>query len=241
VGILARPSSSSPPCGSDRLVAHHVLDVDLPPAAGLPPSASRFKTPWLSLICFSGLLATATLLPGRSIPGDDVLIRTMLSFAVANAALIGLLPVPRRRAASEVVAAPSSTWSRLAHICDRRPLRDQIAAWITVVVEEPTTRWVGFGWLAAGFTAYVLCVSRSPCAPPSADGTRSDPGGASVSRYRRIVVRWSTGTSRSLRSTLHSNDAARHRDCSGNDGSPTRPTPSTPSSRTGKRSEHPAR
>ena len=47
----------------------------------------RFKTPWLSLICFSGLLATATLLPGRiDFRGRCIRSEQCLSFAVANAA-----------------------------------------------------------------------------------------------------------------------------------------------------------
>src|SRR5205807_8049559 len=51
----------------------------------------RFKTPWLSLIFFSGLLSIATLLPGKiDFLGTMYSFGAMLSFAIANAALIGL-------------------------------------------------------------------------------------------------------------------------------------------------------
>jgi len=51
----------------------------------------RFKTPWLSLILFSGLLSILTLLPGRiDFLGTMYSFGAMLSFAVANASLIGL-------------------------------------------------------------------------------------------------------------------------------------------------------
>jgi APA family basic amino acid/polyamine antiporter len=51
----------------------------------------RFRTPWLSLLCFSGLLPVLTLAPGRiDFLGTMYSFGAMLSFAIANAALIGL-------------------------------------------------------------------------------------------------------------------------------------------------------
>jgi nucleotide-binding universal stress UspA family protein len=56
-------------------------------------------------------------------------------------------------------------------------------------VEEPTTRWVGFGWLAAGFTAYVLYRRLAVRAPLTQTVRAPIPIGASVAlEYRRIVV-----------------------------------------------------
>lgn len=150
----------------------------------------RFKTPWLSLICFSGLLATATLLPGKiDFLGTMYSFGAMLSFAIANAALIGL----RYRYPDEELQVKS--WPNLRLRGVDWPifaivgLFGTVAAWITVVVEEPTTRWVGFGWLAAGFTSYVVYRRLVVRAPLTQTVRAPIAIGASVAlEYRRIVV-----------------------------------------------------
>ena len=150
----------------------------------------RFKTPWLSLICFSGVLATATLLPGKiDFLGTMYSFGAMLSFAVANAALIGL----RYRYPDEELQVKS--WPNLRRRGVDWPifaivgLFGTVTAWITVVVEEPTTRWVGFGWLAAGFTSYVVYRRLVVRAPLTQTVRAPIAIGASVAlEYRRIVV-----------------------------------------------------
>ena len=150
----------------------------------------RFKTPWLSLLCFSGLLATATLLPGRiDFLGTMYSFGAMLSFAIANAALIGL----RYRYPDEELQVKSWPNVRLRGvdwpIFAIVGLFGTAAAWITVVVEEPTTRWVGFGWLAAGFTSYVVYRRLVVRAPLTQTVRAPIAIGASVAlEYRRIVV-----------------------------------------------------
>jgi APA family basic amino acid/polyamine antiporter len=150
----------------------------------------RFKTPWLSLLCFSGLLATATLLPGKiDFLGTMYSFGAMLSFAIANAALIGL----RYRYPDEELQVKS--WPNIRRRGVDWPvfaivgLFGTAAAWITVVVEEPTTRWVGFGWVAAGFTAYVV-YRRFVIRVPLTQTVRAPMLiGASIAlEYRRIVV-----------------------------------------------------
>jgi APA family basic amino acid/polyamine antiporter len=150
----------------------------------------RFKTPWLSLICFSGLLATATLLPGKiDFLGTMYSFGAMLSFAIANAALIGL----RYRLRDEELLVKS--WPNLRLRGVDWPifaivgLFGTIAAWITVVVQEPTTRWVGFGWLATGFTGFVvyrLVVLRAPLTETIRAPVAI--GAAVALEYRRLVV-----------------------------------------------------
>jgi APA family basic amino acid/polyamine antiporter len=150
----------------------------------------RFKTPWLSLTCFSGLLATATLLPGRiDFLGTMYSFGAMLSFAIANAALIGL----RYRHPDEELLVKS--WPNLRLRGVDWPLFailglcGTFAAWITVVVQEPTTRWVGFGWLAAGFTVFVV-YRRVALRVPLTQTIRAPvPVGAALAlEYRRLVV-----------------------------------------------------
>ena len=38
-------------------------------------------------------------------------------------------------------------------------------AWLVVVIQEPSTRWVGLGWLAIGFVVYVIYRRRVVHAP----------------------------------------------------------------------------
>jgi APA family basic amino acid/polyamine antiporter len=150
----------------------------------------RFKTPWLSLVVFSGLLAIATLLPGRiDFLGTMYSFGAMLSFAVANASLIAL----RARFPGEELQARSRPnvrvrgvdWPVLAFV----GLAGTCAAWVTVVVQEPTTRWVGLGWMTAGFSLYVA-YRRLVLHQPLSETMRAPvPVGPSVAlEYRRIVV-----------------------------------------------------
>jgi APA family basic amino acid/polyamine antiporter len=150
----------------------------------------RFKTPWLSLICFSGVLAVATLIPGKiDFLGTMYSFGAMLSFAIANAALIGL----RYRYRDEELQVKSwpnvrlrgVDWPVFAIV----GLLGTVGAWITVVVQEPTTRWIGFGWLGAGFTifvAYRLLVIRVPLSRTARAPIAT--GAAIALEYRRIVV-----------------------------------------------------
>ena len=117
----------------------------------------RFKTPWLSLLCFSGVLSIATLLPGKiDFLGTMYSFGAMLSFAIANASLIGLR-VRYRDQELLVKGRPNLRlfgieWPLFAIV----GLLGTAAAWLVVVIQRPDTRLVGFGWLAAGFTLFVV-------------------------------------------------------------------------------------
>jgi APA family basic amino acid/polyamine antiporter len=109
----------------------------------------RFKTPWLSLICFSGLLPILTLSPGRiDFLGTMYSFGAMLSFAIANASLIAL----RYRfpnAELLVKGKPNLRWRGVDWpLFSIVGLLGTAAAWIVVNVKEPHTRWEGLSWLA---------------------------------------------------------------------------------------------
>jgi APA family basic amino acid/polyamine antiporter len=150
----------------------------------------RFKTPWLSLIFFSGLLSVATLLPGKiDFLGTMYSFGAMLSFAIANAALIGLRY--RFRDAELLV----KSWPNLRFRGVDWPLfaifglGGTAAAWLVVVVQRPTTRWVGFAWLLVGFTTYVVYRTRVVHEPLRATVRAPMAVGAAIAlEYRRIVV-----------------------------------------------------
>jgi basic amino acid/polyamine antiporter, APA family len=121
----------------------------------------RFKTPWLALVFFAGIVSIAVVLPGQT----DFLATmysfgAMLSFTIAHAAVVALRV---RRRDEELVyrARPNFRfrgidWPLFAILGG---LGTGIA-WLVVVVEEETTRWVGLGWLAAGLAAYAVYRTR---------------------------------------------------------------------------------
>jgi basic amino acid/polyamine antiporter, APA family len=117
----------------------------------------RFKTPWLALVVFAGLASIAVILPGQTnFLGTMYAFGAMLSFTIAHAAIVALRV---RQRESEIVyrARPNL---RLRGI--DWPLFAILGglgtglAWVVVVVQEDTTRWVGLGWLAIGFAAYAI-------------------------------------------------------------------------------------
>ena len=82
----------------------------------------RFKTPYLSLIFFSGLLSILTLLPGKiDFLGTMYSFGAMLSFAIANASIIALrYRFPDDRAPGQGPAEPEDREGRLAALRDPR-------------------------------------------------------------------------------------------------------------------------
>ncbi|HEX6491144.1 MAG TPA: universal stress protein [Gaiellaceae bacterium] len=117
----------------------------------------RFKTPWLSLVVFAGLISLAVLLPGQTnFLGDMYAFGAMLSFTIAHAAVIALR-VTRREREMRFRARPnlqlgSVSWPLFAVFGGL----GTAAAWIVVVLQKPAARWVGLGWIALGLIAYTL-------------------------------------------------------------------------------------
>jgi basic amino acid/polyamine antiporter, APA family len=117
----------------------------------------RFKTPWLALVFFAGVVSIATLLPGQTtFLGTMYSFGAMLSFTIAHAAVIGL----RYRFPDEELVYRARPNLRLRGV--DWPVfaifggLATASAWLVVVVQEEATRWAGLGWLAAGFVVYAL-------------------------------------------------------------------------------------
>jgi basic amino acid/polyamine antiporter, APA family len=117
----------------------------------------RFKTPWLALVFFAGVVSIAVILPGETqFLGTMYSFGAMLSFTIAHAAIVALRV---RRPDEELVyrARPNLRFRGIDW-----PLFAVFGglgtgiAWLVVVVQEPNTRWVGLGWLAAGFATYAV-------------------------------------------------------------------------------------
>jgi APA family basic amino acid/polyamine antiporter len=128
----------------------------------------RFKTPWLSLLVFAGLISILTLLPGKTtFLGTMYSFGAMLSFTIAHAAVVG----HRYRHPDEELAFRARPNLRYRGV--DWPLFAILGgtatgiAWLVVVVQESATRWAGLGWLALGFAGYAVYrrwVVREPLA-----------------------------------------------------------------------------
>jgi basic amino acid/polyamine antiporter, APA family len=115
----------------------------------------KFKTPWLSLLVFGGIVSIAVLLPGKTtFLGDMYAFGAMLSFTIAHASVIALR-VKRRQREMRFRARPNLRigevdWPLFAIFGGL----GTAAAWLVVVAQKPDARWVGFGWLALGLILY---------------------------------------------------------------------------------------
>jgi APA family basic amino acid/polyamine antiporter len=117
----------------------------------------RFKTPWISLIVFAGLVSIATLLPGQvDFLGTMYSFGAMLSFTIAHVSIVALR---YRRRDDELVfrgrpnlRVRGVDWPLFAFL----GAGATGLAWLVVVVQSASTRWAGLGWLVAGFAMYAL-------------------------------------------------------------------------------------
>jgi APA family basic amino acid/polyamine antiporter len=116
-----------------------------------------FKTPWISLVFFAGLISILTLLPGQlDFLGTMYSFGAMLSFAIAHISIIAL----RYRRRDEELVFRGRPNLRLGGV--DWPLFAILGAvgtglaWIVVVWQTPDTRYAGLGWLAFGFAAYAV-------------------------------------------------------------------------------------
>jgi len=126
----------------------------------------KFKTPWLSLVVFAGIVSIAVLLPGQTtFLGDMYAFGAMLSFTIAHLSVIALR-VSRREEEVTFRARPNLrirgvSWPLFALFGGL----GTAAAWLVVVLQKPGARWVGLGWLAVGlvvYTVYRRYVVREP-------------------------------------------------------------------------------
>jgi basic amino acid/polyamine antiporter, APA family len=150
----------------------------------------RFKTPWLSLVVFAGLISIIVLLPGQTtFLGDMYAFGAMLSFTIAHVSVIALR-MHTRDDAEAFKIRPSLRvrgvdWPLFAIF----GALGTGAAWIVVVVQKPGPRWAGLAWLAiglAGYFAYRRFVVRESVTVTLRAPVIIGPGAAL--EYRNILV-----------------------------------------------------
>src|SRR6476661_2067240 len=117
----------------------------------------RFKTPWLALVFFAGLLSILVLLPGKTdFLGDMYAFGAMLSFTIAHLSLIALRAQTRNDAEAFKVRPSLRVrgvdWPLFAIF----GALGTGAAWLVVVAQKPGARWAGLAWLVIGLIGYVL-------------------------------------------------------------------------------------
>jgi APA family basic amino acid/polyamine antiporter len=150
----------------------------------------KFKTPWISLIVFGGFISILVLLPGKTnFLGTMYSFGAMLSFTIAHASVIQLR---RKRAGKDIpwMARPNLRWRGVDW-----PLFAVIGglgtglSWLDVVIQYPSTRYAGLGWLAVGFVGYVV-YRRRVLHVPLEETVRApvEYGQAAALEFRSILV-----------------------------------------------------
>ena len=152
----------------------------------------QFKTPWLSLLVFAGIIPILLLLPGDvNFIGTLYSLGATLSFTVAHASLVrlrmadaatGFVPPYKGRPSLTLRGVDWPLFAIFGGIATG-------ASFLVIVVQNPTTRWVGLGWTVFGVIGYAIYRRRvvgvglreTVKAPPAM-------GAALALEYRRILV-----------------------------------------------------
>jgi APA family basic amino acid/polyamine antiporter len=149
----------------------------------------KFKTPYVSLLFFAGVIPIIVLLPGKTdFLGTMYSFGAMLSFTVAHAAVVALR---HRRRDEELVfrARPNLRWRKVDW-----PLFALFGglgtglSWLVIVIQDAATRWAGLAWLIAGFVTYA--VYRRRLGQPLTETIRAPipMGPALALEYRNVLV-----------------------------------------------------
>jgi APA family basic amino acid/polyamine antiporter len=151
----------------------------------------RFKTPWLSLVLFAGIVPIALTLPGDvKFIGTLYSLGATLSFTVAHASLVRMRSVDRDTVDVPYRARPNVqigavSWPLFAIV-------GGIAtgiSFLVLVLQNPLTRWVGLGWMAVGLVGYAIYRRRYVRVPLHAV-EKAPPalGPALALEYRNLLV-----------------------------------------------------
>jgi APA family basic amino acid/polyamine antiporter len=151
----------------------------------------RFKTPWLSLVIFAGIAPILVILPGDvNFVGTLYSLGATLSFTVAHASVIRMRMTDRDEA--EVVYRARGNVRVGRVVWPVFAVAGGIAtglSFLVLVVQNPTTRWAGLGWMVAGLAGYLIYRRRWVQAPIT-EVVKAPPafGPALALEYRRILV-----------------------------------------------------
>jgi len=139
---------------------------------------SRFKTPYISILVF-GLISLILQIPGFF--GPDVFANlgglyafgSMLSFALAHLSILALrvrkpdLPRPFKLRLNVKILNRELPLTAILGLLGTGVI------WVVVVVLQPYSRWVGFGWLAIGLGTFFLFRKLKRTSTEKSGATRS--------------------------------------------------------------------
>ena len=152
----------------------------------------QFKTPWLALLVFAGIAPIVILLPGDvNFVGTLYSLGATLSFTVAHASLVRLRQMDV--GSGEVPAYRAHPNLRLGGMdVPLFAIFGGIAtgiSFVVIVLQNPTTRWVGLGWTVLGLLGY-WAYRRRIVGASMRETVKAPPamGAALALEYSRILV-----------------------------------------------------
>jgi APA family basic amino acid/polyamine antiporter len=137
----------------------------------------RFRTPWPAILLFGGI-SMLLLVPGLFFPnifaqlGGLYAFGSMLSFSMAHAAIIGL------RIRKPELERPFKLKPNIRIMKREIPLTavlgllGTLGIWLIILIQQPTSRFIGLFWMACGLIMYFVYRRRRrsnqpPVAPPA--------------------------------------------------------------------------
>ena len=142
-----------------RRLARHVLDGELPAdPGGLPAPPPDVQDPVLSLVIFAGIAPILILLPGDvNFVGTLYSFGATLSFTVAHVSLVRLRMKQKDSTETIYRAKPNLVFAGSTGRCSRSSAGIATgASFLVILVQNPTTRWVGLGWIISGLAFYIV-------------------------------------------------------------------------------------
>ena len=150
----------------------------------------KFKTPWLAILLFAGVAPIIVILPGSTdFVGTLYSFGATLSFTVAHVSIVRLRMKDKDKEvlfrARPNLRIKGVDWPLFAIVGGTATG----ISFLVIVVQNPTTRWVGLGWLAIGLLGYAgyrkkyvkADLLETVKAPPML-------GTAAALEYRQILV-----------------------------------------------------
>jgi APA family basic amino acid/polyamine antiporter len=151
----------------------------------------KFKTPWVALVVFAGVIPIALTLTGKTLfLGTIYSFGATFSFTVAHAAVVR---IRMKRGESDDVAFRSPLNIRYRGVV--WPVFAILGglgtglSWLVIVVKQPSVRYTGLAWLALGFAFYVV-YRRRVVKEPLTETVRAPVviGPGMALEYRSIIV-----------------------------------------------------
>jgi basic amino acid/polyamine antiporter, APA family len=151
----------------------------------------RFKTPWLALVFFAGTIPILLTLTGQTkFLGAIYSFGATFSFTVAHASIVRLRMKQGDKDEVAFKPRPNFRWRGVTW-----PVFAILGgigtglSWLVIVIQTPSIRYAGIGWLVMGFAFYVFYRRRIVRAPLS-ETIRApvEFGPAAVLEFRSILV-----------------------------------------------------